>query len=99
MNLNVESPLTLGVVPARSSLRCEFVCLPTHDSPNTALFRLVVVGEEGEGSGGDGVPGEGVTSGGVASGTGRGVQKDTFLTLRAEVHAMYMCKQLTSLYV
>jgi hypothetical protein len=36
-----------GVVPAHSSLRCEFVCLPSHDSADSALFRLVVVGEEG----------------------------------------------------
>ena len=31
-----------GVVPAYSSLQCEFVCQPSHDSPDSALFRLVV---------------------------------------------------------
>ena len=41
----------VGVVPAHSSLHCEFVCLPTYESADSALFRLVVLGpgtEEGD---------------------------------------------------
>ena len=58
------------MVPAYSSLRCEFVCQPSHDSADAALFRLVVVG------------GEGVGEGGVPAGD---VQNDNFLMLKAEV--------------
>ena len=64
------------MVPAYSSLRCEFVCLPTHDSADSALFRLVVVGEEGERWGGDVYTSD--------------IHNDNFLTLNAEVYT-YVC--------
>ena len=60
------------VVPARSSLHCEFVCLPTYESPDSALFRLVILGPGAEG--------------GVASSDTPGrVGTDNLLTLKAEV--------------
>ena len=73
---------TSGVVPAHSSLQCEFMCMPSHDSHESALFRLVVVdeggasGDEGGARGDGGVQGE------------RNAQKEednNFLTLKAEV--------------
>ena len=61
-----------GVVPAHSSLLCEFVCLPTYESPDSALFRLVILGPGAEG--------------GVASSDTPGrVGTDILLTLKAEV--------------
>ena len=76
------------MLPAHSSLRCEFVCLPTHDSPDSALFRLVVVGgAEGE------VPGDS-GGGGVVH-----TQEDSnLLTLRAEVF-MYECTCIYTLFM
>ena len=66
-----------GVVPAHSSLLCEFVCLPTYESPDSALFRLVVLGPGAEG--------------GVASSDTPGrVGTDSLLTLKAEV-CTYVC--------
>ena len=32
----------IGVVPARCSLECEFVCLPSYDCPTAAQFLLAV---------------------------------------------------------
>ena len=77
--------IPVGIVPAHSSLRCEFVCMPTHDSPDTALFRLVVVNEKRPGGGVAG-DGEGVSGDGRSVPSDSGVGKNSLLTLRAEVH-------------
>ena len=75
---NNDASLLSGVVPAHSSLQCEFVCLPTHESADSALFRLVVLGEGGG-------------AGGVASSEGGSTvvvgtaEESNFLTLKAEV--------------
>ena len=66
-----------GVVPAHSSLLCEFVCLPTYESPDSALFRLMVLGTGAE---------RGVAS----SDTPGRVGTDNLLTLKAEV-CSYVC--------
>ena len=75
-----------GVVPAYSSLRCEFVCLPTHDSADSALFRLVVVNEEGEGG-----------SDGDMTTTSGDTHNDNFLTLNTEVQ--YVLTKNTHMHV
>ena len=77
--------IPVGIVPAHSSLRCEFVCMPTHDSPDTALFRLVVVNEKRPGGGVAG-DGEGVSGDGRSVPSESGVGKNSLLTLKAEVH-------------
>ena len=71
MNKN-DTPLQIiaGIVPAHSSLRCEFVCMPSHDSPESALFRLMVVDDKVPGGGGGGGGGG---RGRVPGGGGEGV--------------------------
>lgn len=45
-NIAFSNNYLLGVIPAGSSLECEFVCLPSYDCPSAAQFFLAVGDKE-----------------------------------------------------